>query len=62
MSPLYILGGVEAVLIGATLARLRAALRPTPYSRTNKRRSGPILLPELRPDGIEDRDARSSRP
>ena len=62
MSHPYLLSavGAEALLIGMTVARLRAALHLS--NRKRKRRPGPILLPEFRSGDSEGRDAGSSHP
>ena len=60
MSPYYILSGVEVLLIGAAVARLRGALQP--YKRAKKRGAGPILLPEFGSGPSGGREVPSSRP
>ncbi len=53
MSPLYLLGGAEVLVLGTALVRLRAALRD-PH-RGPKPSTGPILLFEVRSEGSERR-------
>ena len=57
---IYILGGVEALVLCATLVRLWAALRD-PWNHPRKS-TGPILLFNPRSCDSEDRKAPPSRP
>ncbi len=60
MDPLYyILGGVEALIVGTVLVRLRTAIRD-PCDRPQKN-PGPILLFDPRSKGSEDRKEAPSR-
>jgi hypothetical protein len=61
MSPLSILGGVEALFIGTVAVRVRAALR-NPYKCPKKKRTGPILLFDPGSGGSEERKAPPSDP
>ena len=59
MTPYYIVGGLSLFFLGLAVVRAFAAFRD-PNTHIDKTVSDPMLLPEFRPGGIEERDAQPS--